>query len=148
MTGKRTAVMALLLIGLVTCSAPTAAEARLLVLREDGVSVWFDVELAVTADARRRGLMQRDVLHRQAGMWFDFGRATAVAMWMKDTLIPLDMAFVAANGDIVAIRADTEPLSETLIPAPQPVRYVLETRAGRLAELAIRSGDRVVLPVH
>ncbi|MEX2482602.1 MAG: DUF192 domain-containing protein [Gammaproteobacteria bacterium] len=148
MNGKRAAVTVLSLIALLSCAAPAADEARLLVLRGDGVRVWFDIELAVSADARRRGLMQRDELHHQSGMWFDFGRATAVAMWMKDTLIPLDMAFVAANGEIVAIRANTEPLSETLIPAPQPVRYVLETNAGRLAELAITSGDRVMLPAR
>lgn len=138
--------MALVLLSTLARGAPAADAARLLVLREDGVAVWFDVELAATEASRRRGLMQRDGLHRQSGMWFDFGRTRPVAMWMKDTFIALDMAFVAASGEIVTIHANTEPLSETLIPAPQAVRYVLETRAGRLAELAVTAGDRVLLP--
>jgi len=129
-------------------AAPVAfadGTARLLVVRADGVSVWFDVELALSAASRSRGLMQRETLAPQAGMWFDFGRDVQVAMWMKDTLIALDMAFVAANGEVIDIHPRAEPLSETLIRAPQAVRYVLETAGGRLADLAVTAGDRMLL---
>lgn len=115
--------------------------ARLLVVRADGVSIWFDVELALSADSRSRGLMHRENLARQAGMWFDFGRDVQTAMWMKDTPIALDMAFVAADGEVVAIHHRAEPLSEVIIRAPQAVRYVLETVGGRLADLAVSAGD-------
>jgi len=130
------------------CSTPgTFAHdtARLLVVRADGVSIWFDVELALSAATRSRGLMQRENLAAQAGMWFDFGHDVQVAMWMKDTLIALDMAFVAANGEVVGIHHRAEPLSESIIRAPQTVRYVLETAGGRLTDLAVTPGDRMQL---
>jgi uncharacterized protein len=135
------------------CGSPATfadGNARLLVARADGVSIWFEVELALSAASRSRGLMHRAHLAPQAGMWFDFGHDVQVAMWMKDTLIPLDMAFVTANGELVAIHHRAEPLSETVIRAPQAVRYVLETAGGRLADLAVTPGDRMRLigPSH
>ena len=133
------------LLGGLGTTVAAAADGRVVVLRADGVQVWFDVELALSAAQRARGLMQRAVLAPRSGMWFDFGREVTVAMWMKDTPLALDMAFVDAAGHVLAVQHDVQPLDETLITAPRPVRYVLEVGAGRLAALGIGPGDRMLL---
>ncbi len=120
-------------------------EARVLIERADGVQLWFDVELALTAPARRQGLMGREHLAPWRGMWFDFGRASLVTMWMKNTPLPLDMLFVRADGRIAAVHARAEPYSLETIAAPEPVPYVLELAGGSAARLGITRGDRALL---
>jgi uncharacterized protein len=107
----------------------------------------FEVEMAVTAEQRRHGLMFREHLDADQGMLFDFGRTGPVTMWMRNTFIPLDMLFIAADGRIARIAADTEPLSDAVISSGGPVRAVLELAAGTSAELGIAAGDRVVHPM-
>ena len=68
-------------------------------------------------------------LAADAGMLFDFGLTAPVAMWMKNTLIPLDMLFVAGDGAIVNIAQRTVPQSLDHDSSAQPVRFVLEVRA-------------------
>jgi len=119
--------------------------ARALIERSDGVQLWFDVELALSAPSRRRGLMGRARLAPRLGMWFDFGRASPVTMWMKNTPLPLDMLFVRADGRIVAVHARAEPYSLDTIAAPEPVTCVLELAGGTAAQLGIARGDRALL---
>jgi uncharacterized membrane protein (UPF0127 family) len=69
--------------------------------------------------------MFRTQLAANAGMLFVFESDSVVGMWMKNTLIPLDMLFIAANGRIVRIAANTTPLSETVISSGAPARAVL-----------------------
>jgi uncharacterized membrane protein (UPF0127 family) len=107
----------------------------------------FEVELAVTPEQRRHGLMFREHLDSDQGMLFDFGSTGPVTMWMRNTFIPLDMLFIAADGRIAHIAADTEPLSDTVIRSGGPVRAVLELPAGTSADLGIAVGDRVVHPM-
>lgn len=103
----------------------------------------FRVELARTPDERAQGLQGRKTLAPDAGMLFEFAPAQPVAMWMKDTFVPLDMIFIGAGGQIVHVVRDTRPLSLKLIESPAPVRGVLELPAGTTARLGIRPGDRV-----
>lgn len=140
-----TAIRALCLSLLLGSAAPRALAADLLIERADGVRVHFTVELALTPAARSRGLMGRGALPARHGMWFDFGAPAAVQMWMKDTPLSLDMAFIDTGGRLVHIVADTVPFSLTRLAAPRPVRYVLEVAAGSLAAAAIAAGARVVL---
>ncbi len=119
---------------------------ELLLLRPDGVIVHFQVELAQTPAAREVGLMGRTEMAARSGMWFDFGRNMPVVMWMKDTLLPLDMAFIDAQGTLVGIQARTVPHALDYLSVPQPVRYVLEVNAGELAELGVTAGARAVVP--
>ena len=74
-----------------------------------------------------------------------FRRSQDVGFWMKDTLIPLDMVFIRADGTIARI-ANATPLSLETVLSDEPVGAVLELRGGRTAELGIRSGDRVDWP--
>ena len=103
----------------------------------------FTVEIARTTDQRRRGLMYRTELARDGGMLFVFDRPGVVRMWMKDTLIPLDMLFIGENGRIRRIAARTTPLSEKTIASGGPVSAVLELTAGTAERLGIAPGDRV-----
>lgn len=107
----------------------------------------FVVEIAATPADRQQGLMFRRELPAWSGMLFDFERPQPVAMWMKNTLIPLDMLFIDAGGKVVRVAENTEPLSLTSIPAPVPVLAVLELNGGTAARIGIRAGDRVVHPM-
>ncbi len=103
----------------------------------------FEVEVARTNVKRARGLMFRTRLAPDAGMLFVYERHGPVVMWMKNTLISLDMLFIAADGRIVRIAANTTPLSEKMISSGSPVRAVLELPAGTAARLGIAPGGRV-----
>jgi uncharacterized membrane protein (UPF0127 family) len=124
-----------------------AAEQQTLeIVSKSGVHV-FSVELAVTDEERSRGLMFRKTLPEGRGMLFDFKRDQDVAMWMKNTYIPLDMIFIRADGRIAHIAENTEPLSTAIIPSGGPVRAVLEVIGGTARKLGIRPGDRVAHPM-
>ena len=107
----------------------------------------FTVELAETPAQLEQGLMFRPSLAADAGMLFDFKQPTVATMWMRNTLIPLDMLFVDRDGTIVGIAARTVPGSDAIIAAPAPVRAVIELNGGTAARLGIRPGDRVLHPL-
>jgi uncharacterized membrane protein (UPF0127 family) len=107
----------------------------------------FTVEMAVDGPQRTQGLQNRQTLAAHVGMLFDYGRTQKVAMWMKNTLVPLDMLFISADGRVVNIAADTVPGSLTSIPSSGPVRAVLEINAGTSSRLGIVPGDRVIHPI-
>ncbi len=103
----------------------------------------FDVELAVSPEQKAQGLMFRRSMAATAGMLFLYERPEQRAMWMKNTLIPLDMLFIDQAGVIVRIQERTVPLSLRVIPSGQAVTAVLELNAGTSARLSIEPGDRV-----
>ncbi|MFO1085914.1 MAG: DUF192 domain-containing protein [Reyranellaceae bacterium] len=103
----------------------------------------FDVELALTEAERSRGLMFREKLGPYDGMLFDFHQEAPVSFWMKNTLIPLDMVFIAADGTIRHVHANAVPLSTDTIPSEFPVRGVLEINGGSARLLGIKPGDKV-----
>jgi uncharacterized membrane protein (UPF0127 family) len=107
----------------------------------------FNVEVADTPERRAVGLMHRPAMAANAGMLFDFKIDAPVAMWMRNTRIPLDMLFIARDGRIVNIAERTVPFSETSIPSKGPVRAVLELNGGTSARLGIKPGDRVTHPM-
>ena len=107
----------------------------------------FTVEVVDTEDARARGLMYRRELPEGRGMLFDFKSEQPVAFWMKNTYIPLDMIFIRADGRILRIAENTEPLSTRIISSKGPARAVLEVVAGTAQKYGIRPGDRVGHPL-
>jgi uncharacterized protein len=107
----------------------------------------FTVELAETPAQMEQGLMFRRSLAPDAGMLFDFKRPTMATMWMRNTLIPLDMLFVDAQGRIVNIQQRAVPESDAIISAAAPVRAVIELNGGTTARLGIAPGDRVLYPI-
>jgi uncharacterized membrane protein (UPF0127 family) len=104
----------------------------------------FAIEIARTAAERSQGLMHRPSLAPDRGMLFDFGRIAPISMWMKNTLIPLDMLFIAADGRIVNIAENTTPGSLDAISSAGSALAVLELAGGNAKRLGIRPGDMVV----
>lgn len=103
----------------------------------------FTVEVARTPEEQARGMMHRQSLAPDRGMIFPYDPPQPASFWMKNTLIPLDMIFVAPGGRIARIEANTVPLSLDLVPSGTPVEAVLELAGGRSAELGIAAGDQV-----
>lgn len=138
------------LAGLLAAFCALAAPAWSGALRTEPLSIatsrgvfHFRVEVADTDASRERGLMFRRTLAPDYGMLFDFKRTQTVAFWMKNTLIPLDMLFIGADGRVVSIAANAKPLSEAQIPSGGPVLGVLEIRGGRAAQIGAEPGDEV-----
>jgi uncharacterized membrane protein (UPF0127 family) len=111
----------------------------------DGARAELTVELARSAEERARGLSLRDELPQDRGMLFVFGEDTEAAFWMKDTSIPLSIAFIAADGTILDIQ-EMEPFSTQLHSPPAPYRYALEVNRGWFQEDGFAEGDRVEIP--
>jgi uncharacterized protein len=78
------------------------------------------------------------------GMLFDFAKEVPVSMWMKNTLIPLDMVFADDAGVIRHIHRGAIPHDETIIEAPAPMRWVLEVNAGFVDQFKIQTGDQLI----
>ena len=89
--------------------------------------------------------MYRSSMPEDHGMLFIFPDEVERSFWMKNTLIPLDMLFIASDGRIVGISADATPLTTAARSVGQPSRYVLETNGGWAARHGVRAGDRVEL---
>jgi uncharacterized membrane protein (UPF0127 family) len=126
-----------------TVSSVIAAEPERLEIHTAEQTLIFQVELARTPDERARGLMFRRSMAPDHGMLFDFRRDQHVGMWMKNTIIPLDMLFISAQGEIRKIVKRTVPKSLAPISSGEPVRAVLELNGGTTDRLKIKPGDKV-----
>jgi hypothetical protein len=138
-------------LALVLLLAAPAARADLQTFQRDELTIEsaagshrFAVEVAVTPAQRAQGLMFRERLPADAGMLFLYPSEQIVSMWMKNTLIPLDMLFIAEDGRIVHIAERAVPGSMATISSGQPVRAVLELNGGTAARMKIAPGDRVL----
>lgn len=124
--------------------APAAGVVTIGIETRDGRHLGYQVELAQTPEELTHGLMNRSSVPDNTGMLFDFGYERPIAMWMKDTPIPLDMLFMTNDGRIVKIAQRTVPQSLETIPSPGPVRAVLEVAGGTAERQNIHEGDRLV----
>jgi uncharacterized protein len=118
-----------------------------LVVVTHGRDIKFEIELATNDAERARGLMYRKQLGPYEGMLFDFYQEMPVSFWMKNTLIPLDMVFIAADGTVKHVHANAVPMSTDTVPSRFPVRAVLEINGGSAALLGIKPGDKVKHPI-
>ena len=103
------------------------------------------VEIATTTAEKQRGLMGRTALAEDAGMLFVFDREQQLSFWMKDTLIPLSIAYINESGRIVDIQ-DMQPLDETPHPSAEPAKYALEVNQDFFNEHGVEVGNKVSLP--
>ena len=134
---------------LILCANPAAQAASvqpLEIATKSGVRV-FLVEMATTEEEKTQGLMYRKELPDGKGMLFDFSPEQQISMWMKNTYIPLDMIFIRADGRILRIAENTEPLSTKIISSGGLARGVLEVIAGTAQKYGIQPGDRVAHPL-
>lgn len=106
----------------------------------------ISIEVAETPEQKSLGLMFRSSLADGHGMLFPYQGPQEITMWMRNTLIPLDMVFIRADGTVHRIAARTEPLSERVIGSQGPVTAVLELAGGAAARLGLEVGDRVRHP--
>ena len=139
---------AILVVGCAVASAPVRAASfqPLEIVTRNGVQV-FSVEMATTEEEKQTGLMYRKELADGKGMLFDFKPEQEVSMWMKNTYVSLDMIFIRADGRILRIAENTEPMSTKIISSRGPARAVLEVVAGTAQKYGIRPGDRVGHPL-
>jgi uncharacterized membrane protein (UPF0127 family) len=137
---------------LLALCAFTGVEARaasiqpLEIATKSGVKL-FSVEMATTEEEKTTGLMSRKDLADGKGMLFDFSPEQQVSMWMKNTYISLDMIFIRADGRILRIAENTEPMSTRIIPSGGLAKGVLEVIAGTAQKYGIAPGDRVAHPL-
>jgi uncharacterized membrane protein (UPF0127 family) len=102
----------------------------------------INAELASTPEQREIGLMFRPVMAANDGMLFVFERAGKQCFWMRNTLIPLSVAFVADDGTVVNIEA-MKPQTDDGHCSAQPVRFVLEMNDGWFAKRGIKPGAKL-----
>ena len=105
----------------------------------------FSVEVARTEEQKRTGLMNRKSLGRREGMIFVYQSDQHLSFWMKNTSIPLTLAFLSRDGEILQIE-ELKPLSLKAVVSERAARYALELPRGVLSELGVQVGDRVELP--
>lgn len=121
----------------VQAGAPTTATLRI------GTATVV-AEVASTNEQRALGLGGRTSLAEDSGMWFVFEQDGEWGFWMKDTRIPLDILWVAADGTIITIAHDVKPESYPEVFTPTaPARYVLEVPAGFAVRNGVAQGDKV-----
>ncbi|MBB36837.1 MAG: hypothetical protein CME88_06050 [Hirschia sp.] len=148
------AILALSLFGALSSTPVEAQDADVqqvlqtepLTIQSAGATHSFNIELADEAEERARGLMFRESMARDHGMLFTFEQQREPGMWMKNTLIPLDMLFIDENGIILAIAENTQPHSLRHVTPGMPVSGVLELNGGLTSELEIAPGDVVHHP--
>ena len=109
-----------------------------------GENVIINAYLADTPTKRTQGLMHVADLPENEGMLFVFRPPRYVSMWMKNTVISLDIVFIKADGTIAHIHQDAKPLSLQSISSRNRVKWVLELKAGVAEKLSLRPGDKLV----
>ena len=103
----------------------------------------FSVEIAESDDERRVGLMNRESIPQNYGMWFVFPKTVQEDFWMKDTQVPLDIIFVDEDMKVVDVIKNAPPESTELLSSKVPYRYVLEVNSGSADKYDINVGDIV-----
>ena len=146
----------LLVCGFVTVPLPAAEpsfflrnfrQSKLIVSTQERGCILFDVYIAETPDQRSQGLMHIESMTRHEGMLFLYGQDAEISMWMKNTLIPLDMLFIKGTGQIARIQKNTVPMSEEIIQSGTDVRGVLELAGGTSDYYGIKADDRILYPI-
>jgi uncharacterized protein len=122
---------------------PELPKEKLVIVTRDGVSHPFEVEMALTEPQQTVGEMFRSSVAPDTGMLFDWRYPHASQMWMRNTLVPLDMVFINADGTIRSIAENTVPRSLAVIDSRGAVRATLEVAGGTTEKLNIRVGDKV-----
>lgn len=126
-----------------TQAQPELPKEKLIIVTRDGRQHVFNVEMALTEAQQETGEMFRTKVPEDGGMLFVWPEPEESRMWMKNTLVPLDMVFIDADGKIRSIAENTTPRSLAVIDSQGPVKATLELAGGVTAKLGIRVGDTV-----
>jgi len=144
-SGLFMAVLGLVLTGFLAFTQKSMAEPLVIERQNNGI-ITVEVEVADTPEMRSKGLMFRKTMPEMSGMLFKFDQERMIAMWMKNTFIPLDMLFVGSNGIVHNIKRGAQPQDLTVIESGAPTKWVLELNAGFVDKYNIRTGDRLRVP--
>ena len=129
----------------VATSGPSSLPSLQVRLEQGATTATVAIEVAATTEERERGLMFRESLAEDAGMLFLFPQDVRTGFWMRNTKVPLDIAYIGADGRVQEIRA-AKPLDETVLTPAAPYRYVLEVNQGWFQRHNLGIGARVSLP--
>ncbi len=149
----RILLLPLLLLALVSTACGddavgvTASDRATVVVSSGQSSTKVKVEIASTEKQREQGLMLRQSMHDDAGMLFLFPADTTVGFWMRNTYLPLDIAYIDASGKVLEVRK-AQPLDETALTPKGPYRYTLEVNQGWFERHGFGPGSTVTLPKH
>ncbi|MEM7636709.1 MAG: DUF192 domain-containing protein [Pseudomonadota bacterium] len=113
------------------------------VVTTDSGDIEFAAEIATSDETRARGLMFRRSMGEREAMLFHWPTPRVISMWMRNTYISLDMLFVAADGTVVHVQANTVPQSLDVLTAGREVSAVMEVVAGTAAQLGIKPGSKL-----
>jgi len=140
-----------LALGFVACDSPRPEAAP---VRELGLETRFPIRMGVVLGQLRvavselekaRGLMGVAKLEESEGMAFLYDEDGQMSFWMKDTLIDLDIAFVARDGTVLEVRTMTAGDTETTVSVTKEARFAVEMRAGWFRDFGVKPGDQVNL---
>jgi uncharacterized membrane protein (UPF0127 family) len=126
------------------CESKTLETRELTVEREGGEPVIIQTEIARSTEEKQQGLMFRKSLADGRAMLFVFDRDQIMSFYMKNTLIPLSIAFISSDGTITELR-NMRPLDENSVRSSRSVRYALEVPQGWFDRAGINVGDRLLL---
>lgn len=112
--------------------------------KQDGEELLFNVELALTPAQQAKGMMYRTYMESDSGMLFVFKDVAKRSFWMKNTLIPLDMIFIARDGEIHHIHHNAKPQDLTKITSEAESYAVLEIKGGMADKFGIKEGDKIL----
>lgn len=115
-------------------------------IHSGGVIHHFNVEVASTPEQREQGLMCRSGLKDDYGMLFEYGEAAERTFWMEDTIVGLDILYIAPDGHIVSIQPHAKALDRTPLPSNGAASAVLEINDGLSTRLGLKAGDSVDHP--
>ena len=136
--------LAIIVLGFFTSGTPQQLEtAQIEIVKGDGDTLIYTVELARTPEEIKKGLMFRRELKKNHGMLFLFEDVEPRTFWMKNTLIPLDIIFIKPEGDILHVHPMAKPHDTTQISSLGPAKAVLEINGGEATENGIFIGDVV-----
>jgi len=130
----------------ISCSSQKLPERELSIERDGQTIAVVKAEIARTQEERNRGLMFRKNLDDGKGMLFVFEKDEILSFWMKNTLIPLSIAFISSSGRIIEIK-DMYPGDVNPVSSSRSARYALETPQGWLLRAGARSGDIVIINI-
>ena len=137
-------ILIVLNVHFASCDSQKPKTVTLTVERAGAAAVPVKVEIARTEEERAKGLMYRKSLPDGEGMLFIFESDQPLNFWMKNTPIPLSIAFISSSGRIVEIK-DMRPLDLSSVPSSIPVRYALEVPQGWFGRAGVKPGDRLVI---
>lgn len=112
---------------------------------ESATPVHVEAEIASTTAQRQQGLMHREEMSENRGMLFLFAQDVSGGFWMKNTILPLTIAYISADGVVLELRTG-EPFNETVLRPAQPYRYVLEVNQGWFERHGLGVGSLVEIP--